>query len=145
MIRLLKSIFAELRSPSDFGQDWYGYATNQLSHFVLGFTMACLFSALHFAVFGEFMEKGALWFIIAFIYALWELGVQRWRGIDSVEDWLFYSVYGAGAAILFFNEIEPGSPVLITSMEYVMPFIALLYGHIAAGIIARICAKVLGK
>lgn len=111
--------------------------------FRIGVSTACAFSAFHFWAFSEFAQKGALWFTIAVIYAIWELGVQKWRGVDSVEDWIFYSVYGAGSAILFFNEIEPGSPMLVTSMEYVLPFILLFYGHIAAGILARVCAKVI--
>lgn len=141
-MNVIKRIFRELHKTDDFSSDWYGYATNQLSHFVLGFTAACVFSALHFWSFGEFAEKGALWFTIAFTYAIWELGVQRWRGLDSIEDWVFYSVYGAGAAILLFNETEPGSPILTTSMEYTPPFMALLYGHLAIGIVARIYQKV---
>ena len=142
---LIRKVIAELRKPEDFGGDWYGYATNQLSHFVLGFTTACVFSAGHFWAFGEFMEKGALWFVIAFIYAIWEIGVQPWRGFDSVEDWLFYAAYGAGAAIILFTEISPGQPELMTSMEYVLPVAAIVYGHLAAGIIARICVKVMAK
>lgn len=140
----LKKILEELRTTQDFDGDWYGYATNQLSHFVLGFAMACVFSAMHFWTFGEFAEKGALWFTIAFLYAIWELGVQRWRGIDTIEDWVFYSVYGAGSAILFFNETTPGSPILTTSMEYVMPFVAILFGHLGIGILVRIYQKVRG-
>lgn len=145
MLRFIKEVLAELRVSEDFGNDWYGYATNQLSHFVLGFTLTCLFSAAHFWAFDEFAQKGALWFAVGFVYAIWELGVQKWRGIDSLEDWIFFSVYGAGSAILFFNEIEPGNPELITSMTYVLPFLAVFYGHIAAGIFARLCLKVLKK
>jgi len=141
---LIKRVFQELKRTEDFSSDWYGYATNQLSHFVLGFTMACVFSAMHFWLLGDFADKAALWFTIAFIYGMWELGVQRWRGFDSVEDWVFYSVYGAGSAILFFNETTPGSPILTTSIEYVMPFVAILFGHLVVGILVRIYQKVRG-
>lgn len=141
---LLRRMLREIRVPEDFDEDWYGYATNQLSHFVLGFTTACVFSGMHFWFLGEFAEKGALWFTIAFIYAIWEVGVQKWRGPDSVEDWMFFSVYGAGFAILFFNETSPGSPELTTNMAYVFPAITILYGHLTLGIAARVYQKVRG-
>lgn len=142
---IFRAILAELRVPEDFGSDWYGYATNQLSHCMLGILAACLLSGLHFWTFGEFAEKGALFFVIAIGYAIWEVGVQPWRGIDTVEDWVFFTVYGAGSMILFFNETQPGSPVLTTSMEWVMPFIAIVVGHLVAGVVARICVKVMRK
>lgn len=134
----LRAIISELKRPDDFGKDWYGYATNQLAHFVLGFSTACALSFAHLYVFGEFSDKVALWALIALLYAGWELIIQKSSRCDAIEDWTFYAVYGAGGAIFLFNEVEPGKPDLITSMEYIPPFMVVFYGHLITGVVVRI-------
>lgn len=40
---VFKAVFAELRTPDDQGRDWYGWASNQMSHALLGITVALYF------------------------------------------------------------------------------------------------------
>ncbi len=138
MIDLFGIIWRELKTPDAYPNNWYGYAKNQLSHFMLGFTAACVMSHVHFTIFDEFAQKGALWASIAMMYAIYELSSQGWQGKDTVEDWFFFAIYGAGVPIFMFNEIEQGSPVLTVNATLAIPAVAVIYGHLIVGIIARI-------
>lgn len=135
--KVLKRMIAELSKAEAYENDWYGYATNQLSHFAIGVATAALLSQLYFAVFGEFVEKGALWFVVAFGYMIFEITRQGWNGRDTLEDWIFFAVYGAGLPIFLFHEVEPGSPVLMINSQLIVPLFAVVFAHLFGGIVSR--------
>jgi hypothetical protein len=142
---ILRIILAELSRADAYPSDWYGYARNQLSHFALGITTAAMLAQAHFAVFDEFAKKGALWAVIAFGYAAFEILRQGWNGRDTVEDWLFFAAYGAGLPIFLFNEVEVGSPILSINSQMVVPVFGVVMCHLAGGIFSRIRRKALEK
>ena len=141
-MNILTTIWKELNTPDGYPADWYGYATNQVTHLAMGFAAACLLSNFHFYIFDEFARKGALWFAIALMYAVYELSAQGWNGKDTVEDWVFFSVYGAGVPIVIFTELEVGSPMLSINSQLVVPVIAVIVAHLLGGVVARIYLKV---
>lgn len=144
-MNIISAIWSELKTPDSYSKDWYGYLTNQVSHLALGFATACVMSNLHFMVFGEFAEKWALWFAIAVCYATFELTGQGWRGKDTIEDWIFVSVYGAGVPIAVFSEIEKGNPDLVLNSRVVVPIICFIVAHLIGGIVARVYLKLRGR
>lgn len=139
---ILSTIWKELNTPDGYPVDWYGYATNQVTHLAMGFASTCILSGLYFFTFGEFAEKWALWFSVALMYAIYELSAQGWNGKDTIEDWTFFSVYGAGVPIAIFTEIEPGDSMLVVNSYIVAPIIGFIFAHLVGGIVARIYLKV---
>ena len=135
---ILRIILAELSRADAYPSDWYGYAKNQLAHFALGITTASLLAQAHFAVFNEFAQKGATWAVVAVGYAAFEILRQGWNGRDTVEDWLFFALYGGGLPIFLFNEVEIGSPMLSINSQLVIPWFAVVMCHLAGGIVARV-------
>jgi hypothetical protein len=97
-----------------------------------------MLSQLHFAVFGEFAQKGALWIVIAVCYMSFEVMRQGWKGRDTIEDWMFFAFYGAGLPIFLFNEVEVGSPVLDINSQLVVPVFGVVLCHLAGGILSRV-------
>ena len=138
---VLRRMYAELSRAEAYKDDWYGYATNQLSHFAIGVATAALLSQFYFAVFGEFVEKAALWFVVAFGYMMFEITKQGWKGRDTLEDWMFFAVYGAGLPIFLFHEVAPGSPVLMINSQLIVPLFAVIFAHLLGGIVSRLVRR----
>ena len=134
-------MIAELSKADAFPNDWYGYAGNQLAHFALGIATASMLSQLHFAVFGEFAQKGALWCVIAIGYMMFEIIKQGWKGFDTIEDWMFFALYGAGLPIFLFDEVLPGSPILTINSQLVVPLFAVVFAHLLGGIVSRLVRR----
>lgn len=135
---MLQRIIDALKSPSGFRNDWYGYATNQLSHILLGFLALGLISWLGFTLMGEFAQRWLSWLITATLFFLWELSQRSGLLWDKIEDWVFMSIYGAGSAALLFKEVEPGSPLIITEITNIPPMIAIISGHLLTGVWFRL-------
>ncbi len=132
-------------TPDDFRNDWYGYAKNQVSHGLLGMASAWVVAAAGFWYYEEFPDKTYAWLLVAFLYSAYELLWQRWNGLDTIEDILFWVVYGAGGALLVFSEVEPGNPVLqmhIAGPAYVGIFAIT---HLAIGTAYRVVLQVVRK
>ena len=131
-------IFSELATPSNFSRDWYGYATNQISHTALGFIAASLVAVVLFCFLGEFAPKEFSLALTALAYGAWELRKPSW---DALEDFIFFAMYGAGSATMLFNEITPGSPIVETNALYIPKFTAIITVHLIVGILARAYKK----
>jgi hypothetical protein len=128
----------DLLTPSSFHDDWYGWATNQMGHAMIGMAMACVLTVAYFYVAGEFPFKWHLFAVISCGYAAWELAVQKWQGWDTVEDWLFVCAYGAGGAILAVSEYHVGSLVADLDLRQAVWAFLLFAGHLAVGIALRL-------
>lgn len=135
---LFWEVWRELTRAENYRRNWYGYATNQLSHMMLGFIYCCAVSAAHWAYYHEFAEKPVLWLFVAVTYAAFELGTQKWKGWDTVEDWMFFALYGGGVPVLIFTEIEAGNPTVTTSIEWAIPTVGIIFTHLVSGIVVRI-------
>lgn len=143
MLNKIKDMFKFFTVSEDFRGDWYGYACNQLSHAFLGFLTVCLVSMWGYMYFGQFMPKEMLWGIVAGGYLIFEWKSQGLKSpLDTLEDWVFFSVYGAGGPVLLFSEQEKGSPVLETSVLYMGPIVSIMVAHIFAGVVVRLFQKV---
>lgn len=134
----VKKVIKDLSTPDNFSYNWYGYATNQISHATLGFLALSIVSFILFIILGEFAQKEVTWLIVAVLYVLWEIRSPSW---DGLEDFIFFVVYGAGSASLLFNEVNPGSPVVETSIDYVPKIVLIIATHLFVGIVARVIRK----
>lgn len=134
-MNILKTILSDLSTPDNFSRNWYGYATNQISHTALGFIAASMVAFVWFCFLGEFAPKEYSWALTASVYAAWELRKPSW---DSLEDFIFFAIYGAGSATMLFSEVSPGSPQVTTEIGYIPKFTAIIATHLMVGIVARI-------
>jgi heme/copper-type cytochrome/quinol oxidase subunit 4 len=57
-------IWSSLTTPDQFKRDWYGWATNQLGHIMIGLALACALTLLYFWAAGEFPYKTHLFAVI---------------------------------------------------------------------------------
>lgn len=121
----------------DFVDDWYGWLTNQISHFAFGIAVVFVVSVAWFMIFGEFPVKVIIWPIIAAVYMAIEW-LRGWSWGDSVEDTVFFAGYGAGGALLVFTEKTIGSPALEMSVMDVKPIFLIVCAHIVAGVFVRL-------
>jgi hypothetical protein len=82
-MKIFPYIFQELRRPDDQGVDWYGWSTNQMTHFALGIVGAFFFNI-----------------VVVMIFAIGKEVLDLNKGgkiMDSVVDVLFW---GTGAFFL---------------------------------------------
>jgi hypothetical protein len=127
-------IWHTLTTPDAYPRDWYGWATNQLGHVMIGLALACGLTLVYFWAAGEFPYKLHLFAVIGCGYLAFELAFQKWQGWDTIEDWLFVCAYGAGGAIGTVTEAEIGSLTADLDLTAVAWAFAAAAGHLAAGI-----------
>lgn len=100
---MLNSIF----TPQAFKYDPYGWYTNQNAHFILGLRAYVYLCGLAFIVTGEFPVREYVVLLILVFYAAFEIGIQRWQGIDTVVDTWFVGL-GAYTVATVFLEYNTG-------------------------------------
>lgn len=127
----------DLFTPDDFKYDWYGYLTNQISHVGLGMFFVWLVCALSFLAIGELPFKIAVFFAMSLLYFSFEMIVQGWRGLDTLEDMAFVVMYGSGGTLLAFSELNIGSTLLVFNMYAPLIIIGLFFCHLAIGCFVR--------
>ena len=108
-MKIITTLLKELERPDDQGRDWYGWATNQMSHTLLGLGVAAvvlpwgtpvlaLMAALGVAVFKEIAD-------------LIRGGVVK----DSVQD-LHFQLLGAFLAVFLYLNFPEGIHSLLGSI-----------------------------
>lgn len=132
-MRIRTSLF----EADDFAGDWYGWATNQISHIALGVFLVFLICMFGFVVADEMPYKGAVYALILFGYVAFELAAQGWRGWDTVEDTVFTAGYGAGGTLAGFSEVSAGSPMVAVDVVGLAPFFTMAVVHLTAGALYR--------
>lgn len=137
-----RKILIDLSSPSNFRKDWYGWSTNQLAHITLGVILAALLSFANFMTIGEFAYKGVLFAIVAAAFAIQQGKQWKDRPWDTVEDFVFVVVYGAGTVIVMFDEVSAGSPFIQTNILNIAPICAIVSTHLFVGSVIRAAREV---
>ena len=119
VIRILAS------EPSAFDGDPYGGFLNQWGHFTGGVAAFLLACAAFFVFDGEMPPRyiAAVFVIGAYVWII-EIRVQGWRGKDSLEDTLFFSM---GAMLL------PGSLREVAAVGWYSEIVVNV-GGVAAGL-----------
>ena len=123
--------------PDSFPGDWYGWVTNQISHIFVGIALVFFASLICFYSFGEMPNKLTIYGAIFAGYVAFEVLVQGWRGVDTVEDTTFVVGYGAAGVLAGFTEVEVGSPYLELNLLGLAPFFAVAIVHLIAGAMHR--------
>lgn len=139
---VIKTQLLELSKSDSFKADWYGYASNQLSHILLGFVYTCLFSLFSFVLISEFPHKGVILFFVFTSYVLYEYFSQGIKEpFDTIEDTIYFALYGGGSAVLLFTEVEAGSPKLEVSILSTTPILTIMAIHLLCGVVLRMIEK----
>ncbi len=141
-MRVIPRIWRDLTTPEDFRDDWYGWVTNKISHIALGFMLAAVPSAIWLSGNGEFPQKAWLWPLIALAVAAFQIGAQGWNGWDTIEDWTFIAVFGAGQTVAVFTQFYPQDGILTVSIWHGLPFWAIITAWLVAGAWQRISENV---
>lgn len=136
--------FNKIKSD-DFREDWYGFATNQISHLALGVLFAWLTAIFYHWVWGEYPDKLSLVIFLAVSYLAFELITQGWNGVDTIEDWTFFAAWGACGATTAFSEIEAGSAELSLDPSAPTPFVIAASVHLGLGSLQRLLAACLAE
>ena len=138
-MRALKEVFSTFTTPDGFRGDWYGYVTNQVSHWALGSLAALAICSGWYGLSGELPYRWQIAVIVAVIYVGKELLLDGWQGLDTVEDFVFTVVYGSGGAAMVFYEVDglPAGEVAF-SIALAAPLSAAPLAHLALGCFARL-------
>lgn len=134
----MKNLF----TPNFFRDDWYGYLTNQISHVSLGVFLTWALCFFCFLILDGLPYKTSIFFTLTILYFLYELLFQGWQGVDTVEDWVFFSLYGVLGTVLAFTEFSVGLGLVtlsITAPSYIFPILIL---HLLIGCFLRKYGKI---
>lgn len=103
---IIRQMWADLNTPQDFKFDWYGGATNQMAHTLLGMVITVLALCVGREVFGEMPYRWQVGFCLLIPYTVLIEGFfQGWRGRDSLADTWFYML-GVLGTLLPFKELS---------------------------------------
>lgn len=94
-----------LMTPSDYADDPYSEASNQLGHIALGSIFSLVACIVWFLVFGEMPVRWEVWAGVVVIYAVMvEAWLQGWAGRDSFAD-TFFVQCGATMTLMPVKEV----------------------------------------
>jgi hypothetical protein len=132
----IRAVWQELTTPDDFSDDWFKWSAGQAGHFVQGLMVALFITVLHDHFYGEAPYKYQIFIVAGASYLLFELTFHGWQKWDTIEDWVFFSLYGAGGGILSVSEIAP-SDYDIDLKTAGLVFVAMV-GHLLMGVAKRL-------
>lgn len=105
-MEIIRRMWADLNTPSDFHADWYGGGSNQLAHVAIGAAFAALICILFGVVFGVMPDK---WLVFAGILGFYGFGIegghQQSPAIDGIWDTYFIM---CGVSIVLFSLSQVG-------------------------------------
>lgn len=122
----IQTIVSFLELQDDQGNDWYGWASNQLSHAFLG----AFFSGLVLVLGGAWYYAIALLAVLGVSKKLadWSKQIITWKVVrDTVQDLLFFIVGG------FFS-----LSILYSSIALLLAVTVVISALLVSGIVARI-------
>ena len=125
----------QIMTPDNFPKDPYAWLTNQISHLTLGFAAVVLYCSLGAHIAGVFPDKWVIFTSIAISYALIEV-IQRGQFWDSVEDFLFVVVYGAGLTLWVMDWTGGGG--FAGNVADLSPWIYYIIFHLVVGSVVRL-------
>lgn len=114
---MIREFWAELNTPTEYLDDPYGGAVNQLGHIAGGAILSALFCLSFFQIAGEMPVRGAVISSFFFVYGgLIEWAVQRSRMIDGLQDTLFFML-GVCIVVLSFKEASISDDIVYLALE----------------------------
>lgn len=133
----VSDVILSLGRGDGFPRDWYGYLTNQVSHVGLGIFAAWAACLVAFVISSDLPYRWQVFAGISAVYAAKELIIDRWQGADTVEDFLFVVVYGAGGTLASFRQIDDFSSDVAFNIYSTVPFLVACGLHLAGGSFIR--------
>jgi MFS superfamily sulfate permease-like transporter len=107
-MKIVTYLLKELERPDDQGRDWYGWATNQMSHILLGLSISAV----------------ALPLTTPLLSLMWALGAAAIKEVsdllrggnlkDSVQD-LHFQLLGAFLAVFIFTNFCQGIWIVVAT------------------------------
>ena len=80
-------------APSKFVDDPYGYLTNQAGHGCLGMLSMIVYTTFILYATGEYPDQNMVGVVFIALYlVVWESLIWKFKGLDSLEDTLFFAL-----------------------------------------------------
>lgn len=133
----VKTVISEFATPEKFGDDWKGFIHNQFGHTGIGIFAVWIACLISFTIMGDLPSRFDIFLGIAFLYSTKELVADKWNGFDTVEDFLFVVVYGAGGTLAAFKQMEQNSADVVFNIHSAVPFLTACFIHLFAGAFYR--------
>ncbi|WP_158963890.1 hypothetical protein [Chachezhania sediminis] len=127
-----------LGRASRFSGDAYGYAGNVAAHVLIGIGSVLMAAQAAQWMIGEYPYRWRIWIGIAVLYAAKEIIIDRWNGFDTVEDFAFVAIYGAGGTCMSFRAMPPGYTDIRFDPAIAQMFFVVFAWHLAIGIVKRL-------
>ncbi len=137
-VNRLTAIIRELLTPNAFRDDWYGEATNQMAHALLGAIAATILCIGWNAVSGEMPYRWVGILILIAFYAAIELA-QGWKSGDSWFDTLMWTC-GVVSVFVPYEELQPGWPAVTVNVH--MGWMLGIIGFFSAALFLRVLKRV---
>lgn len=139
---IARKILQDLRTPSSFPSDWYGWACHHIAHVATGMAFTCVIAFVGFLALGEYPQKWHLFFLVAVMVVI-QQGRQWIEDFcDTAEDFIFTVLYGSGSAIIIFSEYKPGQTFLIADAINIVPVGAIIATHLIVGSVIRAAREI---
>lgn len=124
-----------LFKPDSFEGDPYGHFTNQASHALAVGLCGLLLGLAWFWwwLLGEFPPKAIILAAALILYLAYELIDQGWHGWDTVADTFSVVGIGVGGGLWVFDELEPGSLLLVADLQRATIVAFVMFIWIGAG------------
>jgi hypothetical protein len=139
IIKAITAIFREVTNPSlDNPPMWYKKAVVDFAHVFLGVISIWILTSIIFFLHGEYPYKEHVWGLVAGAFLGKEILFDRWNGWDTIRDNWFFSVYGAGGAVMSFSEKAVGDWAPEPNPYWLTLFIVVSCAHIVLDVLWQV-------
>ena len=116
-----------------FRLDWLGYINEQLYRTLLGLFIVWIIAVVAYEAVGEMPNRAVIFSTCLIACGTYEYFRFGWRGWDTIEDMIFFVVYGVGGTMITFTGYQAGSDSAVFDMAIALPMLTGFFVHLSIG------------
>ena len=123
--------FWQRRSTDE--HNWLNYLNVQMYRTLLGLFCVWVISVAAYTVIGNLPYRGEIFITCVLICIVVDFIRRGWRGWYTVEDLIFFTVYGIGGTLVTFTGYQQSSASAVFDMEIAFPMLIVFFSHLSVG------------
>ena len=105
---------------------------------LLGLFCVWIIAVIGYMTVGELPHRGAIFMACLIVSAIVEFIRRGWRGWYTIEDLIFFTLYGIGGTMVTFTGYQATSASAVFDMKIAVPMLVGFFIHLLLGVVYRI-------
>jgi len=128
--------FWQRRSTDEY--NWFDYLNVQMYRTLLGLFLVWVFAVIGYVTVGDLPHRGVIFMACLIVSAIVEFIRRGWRGWHTIEDLIFFTLYGIGGTMVTFTGYQATSASAVFDMQIALPMLVGFFTHLFLGAMYRL-------